>query len=132
VELGADGFSQWMLDQPRVLVTDTTFRDAHQSLLATRVRSYDIIRVSDAYARLLPELFSVECWGGATFDVAMRFLNECPWQRLSTIRQGMPNILTQMLLRASNAVGYTNYPDNVVRYFVQQATTGGHHERSYL
>jgi pyruvate carboxylase len=72
VELGADGFSQWMLDQPRVLVTDTTFRDAHQSLLATRVRSYDIIRVSDAYARLLPELFSVECWGGATFDVAMR------------------------------------------------------------
>ncbi len=121
VELGPDRFSQWMLDQPRVLVTDTTFRDAHQSLLATRVRSYDIVRVSDAYARLLPELLSVECWGGATFDVAMRFLNECPWQRLSAIRQGMPNILTQMLLRASNAVGYTNYPDNVVRYFVQQA-----------
>lgn len=124
-ELGAEGFARWMLQQPQVLVTDTTFRDAHQSLLATRVRSYDLIAVADAYARMLPQLLSVECWGGATFDVAMRFLNECPWQRLEALREGMPNILTQMLLRASNAVGYTNYPDNVVRYFVDQAATAG-------
>ena len=120
-ELGPQGFARWMLDQPQVLITDTTFRDAHQSLLATRVRSYDLIAVADAYARKLPQLLSVECWGGATFDVAMRFLNECPWQRLAALRERMPNILTQMLLRASNAVGYTNYPDNVVRYFVGQA-----------
>ena len=113
-ELGPQGFARWMLDQPQVLITDTTFRDAHQSLLATRVRSYDLIAVADAYARKLPQLLSVECWGGATFDVAMRFLNECPWQRLAALRERMPNILTQMLLRASNAVGYTNYPDNVV------------------
>ena len=124
-ELGAEGFARWMLDQPQALITDTTFRDAHQSLLATRVRSYDLIAVANAYARLLPQLFSIECWGGATFDVALRFLNECPWQRLTTLRERMPNILTQMLLRASNAVGYTNYPDNVVRYFVGQAAAGG-------
>ncbi len=124
-ELGPQGFSQWMLDQPQALITDTTFRDAHQSLLATRVRSYDLIAVADAYARMLPQLLSVECWGGATFDVAMRFLNECPWQRLAALRERMPNILTQMLLRASNAVGYTNYPDNVVRHFVGQAAAGG-------
>ncbi len=124
-ELGPRGFARWMHDQPQVLITDTTFRDAHQSLLATRVRSYDLIAVADAYARMLPQLFSVECWGGATFDVAMRFLNECPWQRLAGLRERMPNILTQMLLRSSNAVGYTNYPDNVVRYFVEQAAAGG-------
>ncbi|MEQ8496562.1 MAG: pyruvate carboxylase, partial [Gammaproteobacteria bacterium] len=124
-ELGAQGFARWMLEQPQVLVTDTTFRDAHQSLLATRMRSYDMVAVADAYARLLPNLFSVECWGGATFDVAMRFLYECPWARLRAIRQRMPNIMTQMLLRASNGVGYTNYPDNVVRYFVQQAAVNG-------
>ncbi|MBT4405093.1 MAG: pyruvate carboxylase, partial [Acidiferrobacteraceae bacterium] len=124
-ELGPQGFARWMLDQPQALITDTTFRDAHQSLLATRVRSYDLIAVADAYARMLPQLLSVECWGGATFDVAMRFLNECPWQRLAALRERMPNILTQMLLRASNAVGYTNYPDNVVRYFVGQAAAGG-------
>ena len=124
-ELGPQGFARWMLDQPQALITDTTFRDAHQSLLATRVRSYDLIAVADAYARMLPQLFSVECWGGATFDVAMRFLNECPWQRLAALRERMPNILTQMLLRASNAVGYTNYPDNVVQHFVAQAAAGG-------
>ncbi|MEQ8663035.1 MAG: pyruvate carboxylase, partial [Gammaproteobacteria bacterium] len=124
-ELGPQGFARWMLEQPQVLVTDTTFRDAHQSLLATRMRSYDMVVVADAYARLLPDLFSVECWGGATFDVAMRFLHECPWARLRAIRQRMPNIMTQMLLRASNGVGYTNYPDNVVRYFVQQAAGNG-------
>jgi len=123
--LGASGFAQWMLDQPQVLITDTTFRDAHQSLLATRMRSYDMLQVADAYSRLLPGLFSVECWGGATFDVSMRFLHECPWIRLQELRRRMPNILTQMLLRASNGVGYTNYPDNVVRYFVAQAAANG-------
>jgi pyruvate carboxylase len=124
-ELGAEGFAKWMLDQKRVLMTDTTFRDAHQSLLATRMRSYDMERVAPVYAQALPELLSVECWGGATFDVAMRFLHEDPWQRLANLREKMPNILTQMLLRASNGVGYTNYPDNVVRYFVDQAAKGG-------
>ena len=124
-ELGADGFAQWMLNQNQVLITDTTFRDAHQSLLATRVRSFDMVSIAHAYARLLPELLSVECWGGATFDVSMRFLNECSWRRLAAIRERMPNILLQMLLRASNGVGYTNYPDNVVKYFVQQAAASG-------
>ena len=124
-ELGPEAFAQWMLDQDRVLMTDTTFRDAHQSLLATRVRSYDLVAVAPAYARLLPQLFSVECWGGATFDVAMRFLNECPWAWLERLRAAMPNLLTQMLLRASNGVGYTTYPDNVVRYFVQQSAENG-------
>ncbi len=123
--LGARGFAQWMLAQPQVLVTDTTFRDAHQSLLATRVRSFDMLAVADAYARLVPQLLSVECWGGATFDVAMRFLHECPWRRLTAIRERMPNILTQMLLRASNGVGYKNYADNVVTHFVQQAAHAG-------
>jgi len=124
-ELGPAGFAQWMLDQKRVLITDTTMRDAHQSLLATRMRSDDMVKVADAYARGLPQLFSLECWGGATFDVSMRFLNECPWDRLAEIRERAPNILLQMLLRASNGVGYTNYPDNAVKYFVQQAADNG-------
>ncbi len=124
-QLGAKGLADWMLAQPQVLVTDTTFRDAHQSLLATRMRSYDMVRIAESYARLLPQLFSLECWGGATFDVAMRFLNECPWQRLSAIRERMPNIATQMLLRASNGVGYRNYPDNAVEFFVAQAASSG-------
>ncbi len=124
-QLGPTRFAEWMLDQPRVLFTDTTFRDAHQSLLATRMRSYDMLQVASAYAQMLPDLFSIECWGGATFDVAMRFLHECPWQRLRALRERMPNVLLQMLLRASNAVGYTNYPDNVVEYFVQQAAHEG-------
>ncbi|RMF08536.1 MAG: pyruvate carboxylase [Alphaproteobacteria bacterium] len=124
-KLGPEKFAEWMLDEKRVLVTDTTFRDAHQSLLATRMRSYDMERIAPVYARLLPQLLSVECWGGATFDVAMRFLHEDPWQRLANIREKMPNVLTQMLLRASNAVGYTNYPDNVVRAFVHQAANSG-------
>ena len=119
-ELGAAGFSRWMLEQPQVLLTDTTFRDAHQSLLATRFRTHDLAAIAPAYARLAPELFSVECWGGATFDVAMRFLRECPWERLIAFREAMPNLLLQMLLRSANAVGYTNYPDNVVRYFVRR------------
>ncbi len=123
--LGPEAFAQWMLDQEQVLMTDTTFRDAHQSLLATRVRSYDLVAIAPVYARLLPRLFSVECWGGATFDVAMRFLNECPWAWLERLRAAMPNILTQMLLRASNGVGYTTYPDNVVRYFVRRSAENG-------
>jgi pyruvate carboxylase len=114
-----------MLAQTRLLVTDTTMRDGHQSLLATRMRSFDMIAVAPAYAHHLPQLFSVECWGGATFDVAYRFLQECPWQRLRDLRARMPNLLTQMLLRASNGVGYTNYPDNVVRAFVAQAARTG-------
>ncbi len=124
-ELGAAGFAKWMLDQQRVLVTDTTMRDAHQSLLATRIRSFDMISGADAYARDLSGLFSLECWGGATFDVAMRFLKEDPWNRLADLRRRVPNILLQMLLRASNAVGYTNYPDNVVKFFVDRAAEGG-------
>ena len=111
--------------QSRVLVTDTTMRDAHQSLLATRMRTFDIARAASAYATGLPELFSLECWGGATFDVAMRFLNEDPWERLALIREKAPNILTQMLLRGANGVGYANYPDNVVRFFVGRAARGG-------
>ena len=124
-ELGAEKFSQWMLDQKQVLLTDTTMRDAHQSLFATRMRTADMTAIAPYYARLLPQLFSMECWGGATFDVSMRFLKEDPWERLAQLRQAVPNVLFQMLLRASNAVGYTNYADNVVRYFVQQAAAGG-------
>ena len=122
---GAKAVADWMLAQKRLLLTDTTMRDGHQSLLATRMRSIDMNRVAPAYAANLPELFSVECWGGATFDVAYRFLQECPWQRLRELRAKMPNLLTQMLLRASNGVGYTNYPDNVVREFVRQAAETG-------
>ncbi|HEX2492828.1 MAG TPA: pyruvate carboxylase, partial [Steroidobacter sp.] len=124
-ELGADRFAAWMLEQQRVLLTDTTMRDAHQSLLATRFRTQDMAVIAPYYASLVPDLFSVECWGGATFDVAMRFLNECPWERLHLLRTAMPNLLLQMLLRSANAVGYTNYPDNVVRYFVRQAAQSG-------
>ena len=124
-ELGPERFAAWMLEQKRVLLTDTTMRDAHQSLLATRFRTHDLAAIAPYYSSLVPNLFSVECWGGATFDVAMRFLNECPWQRLHELRTAMPNLLLQMLLRSANAVGYTNYPDNVVRYFVDQAARGG-------
>ena len=124
-ELGAKNFAQWMKEQPQVLLTDTTMRDAHQSLFATRMRSHDMEQIAPHYARMLPQLFSMECWGGATFDVALRFLKEDPWERLARLREATPNILFQMLLRASNAVGYTNYSDNVVRYFVQQAAKNG-------
>ena len=123
--LGPEGFARWMLAQERVLLTDTTMRDAHQSLLATRMRTIDMAAIAPYYACLVPDLFSVECWGGATFDVAMRFLREDPWERLATLRERMPNLLLQMLLRASNAVGYTNYPDNAVRFFVKRAALGG-------
>ena len=123
-ENGAKGIANWMKAQKALLITDTTMRDGHQSLLATRMRSIDMIKVAPAYASMLPQLFSVECWGGATFDVAYRFLQECPWQRLRDIRDHMPNLMTQMLLRASNGVGYTNYPDNVVESFVAEAAKG--------
>ncbi len=123
--LGATGFAQWMLKQNEPLITDTTMRDAHQSLLATRMRSYDLLGIAESYAHHLPQLLSLECWGGATFDVAMRFLYEDPWQRLRALRERVPNILLQMLLRGANAVGYTNYPDNAVRFFIRQAATEG-------
>ena len=124
-EKGPQAVADWLRAQSRLLLTDTTMRDGHQSLLATRMRSLDMIRIAPAYAANLPQLFSVECWGGATFDVAYRFLQECPWQRLRGLRAAMPNLMTQMLLRASNGVGYTNYPDNVVREFVRQAAVTG-------
>lgn len=124
-ELGPERFAAWVRDQKRLLVTDTTMRDAHQSLLATRMRSYDMLAVADAYAQLASGLFSLEMWGGATFDTAMRFLKECPWERLTLLRERIPNVLFQMLLRASNAVGYTNYPDNVVEAFVKESAAAG-------
>ncbi|CUX24461.1 MULTISPECIES: pyruvate carboxylase [Agrobacterium] len=123
--LGPKSFADWMRNEKRVLVTDTTMRDGHQSLLATRVRTHDIARVASVYAKALPQLLSLECWGGATFDVSMRFLTEDPWERLALIREGAPNLLLQMLLRGANGVGYKNYPDNVVKYFVRQAAKGG-------
>ena len=122
---GPQAVADWMRAQKKVLVTDTTMRDGHQSLLATRMRSIDMIKAAPAYAAHLPQLFSVECWGGATFDVAYRFLQECPWQRLRDLRAQMPNLMTQMLLRGANGVGYTTYPDNVVQGFVKQAAITG-------
>ena len=124
-EKGAEGLAEWVKSRHDVLLTDTTFRDAHQSLLATRVRTNDLVRIAEPTAKLLPELFSVEMWGGATFDVSYRFLKEDPWKRLITLREEMPNVLFQMLLRASNAVGYKNYPDNVINEFVQQSADAG-------
>ncbi|MCL4111132.1 UNVERIFIED_CONTAM: hypothetical protein GTU68_058898 [Idotea baltica] len=125
LELGPEKFSKWLRDQKQLMITDTTFRDAHQSLLATRFRTQELLNIADAYAHLCPELFSLEMWGGATFDTSMRFLKESPWARLEQLRAKVPNILFQMLLRASNAVGYTNYPDNVVQEFVKEAAGAG-------
>ena len=125
LELGPKKFAQWTLKQKQLLVTDTTFRDAHQSLFATRMRSYDMIAVADAVARRTPNLFSMEMWGGATFDTSMRFLNEDPWMRLRVLREKIPNICFQMLFRGSNAVGYSNYPDNAVAGFVKHAAEAG-------
>jgi pyruvate carboxylase len=122
---GPKKFAEWTLRQKQLLITDTTFRDAHQSLLATRVRSYDMLAVAPAMARRTPQLFSIEMWGGATFDTAMRFLHEDPWSRLRLLREKIPNICFQMLFRGSNAVGYSNYPDNVVAGFVKQAAAAG-------
>ncbi len=129
LELGPKKFAAWTLKQKRLLITDTTFRDAHQSLMATRVRSYDMLACSDALARRLGDvktgLFSLEMWGGATFDTSMRFLNEDPWERLRDLRAKIPNICFQMLFRGSNAVGYSNYPENVVAGFVKHAAASG-------
>ncbi len=125
LELGPKKFAEWTLQQKRLLVTDTTFRDAHQSLMATRVRTVDMAAIAGAVARRTPELFSLEMWGGATFDTAMRFLNEDPWQRLRVLRERVPNICFQMLLRGANAVGYTSYPANVVAGFVKHAAESG-------
>lgn len=122
---GADGLVQWILAQDDVLLTDTTFRDAHQSLLATRVRSHDMYQIADATARMMHQLFSLEMWGGATFDVAYRFLKEDPWERLVKLREQVPNVLFQMLLRGANAVGYTNYPDNLIREFIAESAASG-------
>ncbi|EAX48410.1 pyruvate carboxylase [Thermosinus carboxydivorans Nor1] len=120
-----EGLVKWIKEQQEVLLTDTTLRDAHQSLLATRLRTYDMLKVISATAKMLPNLFSLEMWGGATFDVAFRFLKEDPWERLALLRQEMPNILFQMLLRGSNAVGYANYPDNVIKVFVAKSAEAG-------
>lgn len=123
--MGPEKFSQWILDQKKVLVTDTTMRDAHQSLMATRVRTIDMLRVLETASKKIPNFFSYECWGGATFDVAYRFLYEDPWERLRLMRKAAPNILLQMLIRGANAVGYTSYPDNVVKNFVQLSAKNG-------
>ncbi len=125
MEKGAEGLSKWILEQKRLLITDTTMRDAHQSLLATRVRTHDLLTIAPPTSYLGADLFSLEMWGGATFDVSMRFLKECPWDRLHKLSEAIPNILFQMLLRGSNAVGYTNYPDNVVQRFVEEAAASG-------
>ncbi|MCG1025956.1 MULTISPECIES: pyruvate carboxylase [Dehalobacter] len=122
---GADSFVSWVKDQNKLLLTDTTFRDAHQSLLATRVRTKDLVSIAEATSVLASDLFSMEMWGGATFDVAYRFLRESPWRRLQKLRQLIPNIPFQMLIRGANAVGYTNYPDNLIRAFIQEAATQG-------
>ncbi|AHI00724.1 pyruvate carboxylase [Kutzneria viridogrisea] len=124
-ELGPEGFASWMRDSAGVLVTDTTFRDAHQSLLATRVRTKDLVQVAPHVARLTPQLLSLECWGGATYDVALRFLAEDPWERLAALREAAPNLCLQMLLRGRNTVGYTPYPESVTRAFVEEATETG-------
>ncbi|MDO7876106.1 pyruvate carboxylase [Hymenobacter sp. ASUV-10] len=124
-ELGPEGFAQWLRDEPLIHYTDTTLRDAHQSLLATRMRSWDMLKVAGAYAQQHPQTFSLEVWGGATFDVALRFLHEDPWERLAKLRAAVPNILLQMLIRGANGVGYKAYPDNLIEKFVEQAGETG-------
>lgn len=124
-ERGAEGLVSWVKEQKDVLLTDTTFRDAHQSLLATRVRSQDMFQIADYNARMLHDFFSFELWGGATFDVAYRFLKEDPWVRLEKLRKQMPNVLFQMLFRGANAVGYKNYPDNLIREFIRESASSG-------
>ncbi|WP_007025365.1 pyruvate carboxylase [Saccharomonospora iraqiensis] len=124
-ELGPEGFAEWLRSSPHIGVTDTTFRDAHQSLLATRLRTKDLLAVAPAVAHTMPQLLSVECWGGATYDVALRFLAEDPWERLAALRAAMPNVCLQMLLRGRNTVGYTPYPTEVTEAFVEEATATG-------
>ncbi|MEG1682843.1 MAG: pyruvate carboxylase [Oscillospiraceae bacterium] len=124
-EKGPEAVRDWVLNQKKLLITDTTFRDAHQSLLATRVRTRDIVKCMDATSEILADAFSFEMWGGATFDVAYRFLHESPWERLDIVREKVPNVLLQMLLRGANAVGYTNYPDNLIREFIKESARSG-------
>ena len=124
-ERGPEGLIQWIKDQEKLLLTDTTMRDAHQSLMATRMRTRDMVQVAEAISTGASQLFSLEMWGGATFDVSYRFLGESPWVRLDRLRKKIPNILFQMLLRGNNTVGYTNYPDNVVRKFIEEAAKSG-------
>ncbi|MBI2805821.1 MAG: pyruvate carboxylase [Planctomycetes bacterium] len=122
---GPEGLARWVKKQKKLLLTDTTFRDAHQSLLATRMRTHDMLRIAPVYASRHADFFSLEMWGGATFDTSLRFLKEDPWQRLADLRASIPNLLLQMLLRANNAVGYANYPDNVVRLFIHESAQAG-------
>ena len=122
---GAEKFSMWLRNQKPLMITDTTLRDAHQSLIAARMRTFDMLKVADFIAKRVSGLFSLEMWGGATYDTCMRFLGECPYERLHSLREKIPNILFQMLLRGSNAVGYANYPDNVVREFVVHSSEAG-------
>ncbi|PVW14300.1 pyruvate carboxylase [Marixanthomonas spongiae] len=124
-EMGPEKFCAWLKDEKKIYYTDTTIRDAHQSLLATRMRTYDMLKVAETYAKNHPNTFSIEMWGGATFDVCMRFLNESPWTRLRELRERMPNILFQMLLRGSNGVGYKAYPDNLIEKFVEKSWENG-------
>ncbi|WP_109438937.1 pyruvate carboxylase [Aquimarina sp. AU119] len=124
-ELGPEKFATWLKNEKKVHFTDTTMRDAHQSLIATRMRTYDMIKVAEGFAKNHPEIFSMEVWGGATFDVCLRFLNENPWERLRALRKAMPNLLLQMLIRGSNGVGYTAYPDNLIGKFVEQSWENG-------
>ena len=124
-KLGPKKFAEWAKKEKRLLLTDTTFRDAHQSLMATRVRTYDLLATAPFVSERLANLFSMEMWGVATFDTALRFLREDPWQRLRELRAAVPNICFQMLLRGANAVGYASYPDNVIREFVREAYAEG-------
>ncbi|HRH65330.1 MAG TPA: pyruvate carboxylase [Bacteroidia bacterium] len=124
-EFGPEKFATWLKNEPKVQFTDTTLRDAHQSLLATRLRTTDMLKVAESFARHHPQLFSMEVWGGATFDVALRFLHECPWKRLQALRSAVPNILLQMLIRGANAVGYASYPDNLVEKFIEKSWENG-------
>jgi len=124
-ELGPDKFSKWLLDENKIQFTDTTMRDAHQSLLATRMRTHDMMKVAEGFAKNHPNIFSMEVWGGATFDVCLRFLHENPWERLRLLREAMPNVLLQMLIRGSNGVGYKAYPDNLIERFVTEASENG-------
>ena len=124
-EKGPDKLVEWIKENEKLLLTDTTMRDAHQSLMATRMRTIDMLRIAEATSVLGKDLFSLEMWGGATFDVSYRFLRESPWERLKLLREKIPNILFQMLLRGANGVGYTNYPDNVIREFIKEAANSG-------
>ncbi len=124
-QMGPQAFCKYINDQKEVLLTDTTFRDGHQSLLATRVRTTDLVKVAEGFSKSFPQLFSMEVWGGATFDVSMRFLHESPWERLKAFREAMPNMLLQMLIRGSNAVGYSAYPDNLIEKFIEKSAETG-------